>query len=30
MIADNFDPLWIALGIKRKDWSALAQSKVTQ
>jgi hypothetical protein len=26
MIGDNFDPLWVALGIKRKDWTKPAEA----
>lgn len=27
MIPDNFDPFWIALGIKRRDWTKPAQQE---
>ena len=30
-IPDNFDALWVALGIKRKDWaSPVQQQKVAR
>jgi hypothetical protein len=30
-IPENFDPLWIALGIKRKSWTApVQQQKVSR
>lgn len=25
-IPDNFDPLWVALGIKRRDWTKPAEA----
>jgi hypothetical protein len=27
MIPENFDPLWIALGIKRRDWTKPVQQE---
>jgi hypothetical protein len=27
MIPENFDPLWFALGIKRRDWTKPTEQK---